>query len=150
MKYSNEVIIHLPLEEVIQKFDNPENLKHWQPGLQSFNLIEGESGQPGAKSTLVYQMGKRSMEMVETIMIRDLPREFSATYETKGMVNFSRNFFEPIDDNTTRYSAENTFEASGIMKLLTFFAPGSFKKQTQKYMENFKRFAEDGSSVLNS
>ena len=36
MKYQNEIEINLPLNRVIELFDNPDNLKRWQPGLESF------------------------------------------------------------------------------------------------------------------
>jgi len=44
MKYTSEIIIDRSREEVIRKLDNPENMKHWQRGLISYNLLEGTSG----------------------------------------------------------------------------------------------------------
>ena len=52
MKYQNEIEIDLPVNKVVELFDNPENLKRWMPGLQSFEHISGTPGQPGAKSRL--------------------------------------------------------------------------------------------------
>lgn len=49
MKYESELVIDLPRERVIELFDNPDNLPKWQEGLQSFEHISGEVGQPGAK-----------------------------------------------------------------------------------------------------
>ncbi len=83
MKYSGEVIINLPRERVIELFDNPGNMPKWQPGLQSFEPLSGEPGQPGAQSKLVYDMNGRRVEMVETIVTRNLPDEFSGTYKAK-------------------------------------------------------------------
>ena len=68
MKYEVETTIDLPRERVIELFDNPDNLPKWQPTLQSFELISGESGQPGAKSRLVYLEDGREIEMIETIV----------------------------------------------------------------------------------
>ena len=59
MKYSSELDIELPRQRVIELFDDPENLPKWQPGLRSFELVDGEEGQPGAKSRLVYDMDGR-------------------------------------------------------------------------------------------
>ena len=80
MKYTVETEINLPIARVVELFDDPENLKHWQPGLLSFEPISGTPGQPGAKSKLKYKMGKRDIEMVETISVRNFPDEFSGTY----------------------------------------------------------------------
>ncbi len=142
MKYSNEVIINLPLNRVIELFDSEENLFKWQPELISFEHLSGEKGEVGAKSKLTYKMGKREVEMTETITVKDLPKEFSGTYEAKGVWNEVKNYFEALDENSTRFYADSHFEFSGFMKLIAFFMPGAFKKQSQKYLDQFKAFAE--------
>ena len=143
MKYSNAVVIQLPVARVVELFDNPENMRHWQPGLISFAHMSGTPGQPGAKSRLQYKMGNREIEMIETITKRDLPREFSGTYEAKGVFNIVSNHFEALPDGSTRYTSVNEFQFKGLMmKLIGLLMPGAFKKQTQKYLDDFKAFAE--------
>ncbi len=142
MKYTNEVIIHLPVARVVELFDNPDNLKKWMPGLQSFEHISGTPGQPGAQSRLKFKMNNRDVELIETITVRRLPEEFSGTYETKGVFNLVSNRFIPINGHTTRHVAETEFRFNGIMKLFGFLMPGSFKKQSQMYLDLFKAFAE--------
>ena len=142
MKYSNEVIINLPIKKVIELFDSEENLFKWQPELISFEHLSGEKGEVGAKSKMKYKMGKREIDMVETITIKNFPKEFSATYEAKGVWNEMKNYFEEIDDNTTKWRSDSYFKFSGFMKLIGLLMPGSFKKQSQKSLERFKTFAE--------
>ena len=143
MKYSVEIDIDLPVERVIELFDSSENLTEWQPGLQSFEHISGTPGEPGAKSRMVYQMGNRTVEMVETILTRNLPDEFSGSYEADGVYNIVRAKFVPISENKTRYVTEQEFEMKGMMmRLMAWFAPGAFKKESMKHLENFKSFAE--------
>jgi len=143
MKYTNEIIINLPISRVIELFDNPDNLKHWMPGLISFEHLSGTPGQPGAKSKVKFKMGKREMEMAETIVVRDLPHEFSGTYEHQGVYNYVKNLFTDVGNGTTKYVTENEFKMSGIMKVVGWLMPGAFKKQSQKYLELFKQFAEN-------
>ena len=142
MKYTMETEINLPVERVIELFDDPDNLKEWQPGLKSFEHISGTPGQPGAKSKLLFQMGNREIEMIETITVRNLPDEFSGTYEAQGVFNIVKNKFIPVSENKTRYVTEQEFQFKGFMKLIGWLMPGSFKKESQKYLENFKAFAE--------
>lgn len=142
MKYSNEVMIKLPLNEVIALFDSEENLFKWQPELLTFEHVSGEKGEVGAKSKMRYKMGKREVDMIETITVKDFPKEFSATYEAKGVWNEMRNYFEEIDNNTTRWRSDSHFEFSGFMKLMGIFMSGAFKKQSQKSLDRFKDFAE--------
>jgi hypothetical protein len=143
MKYQHEIEIDLPRDKVIELFDNPDDMKHWQKGLVSFEHFEGKEGEPGAKSRLSYKMGKREIEMVETITVRRLPEEFSGTYETKGVWNGQKNYFQEVSPHQTRWVCQSEFRASGLfMKRMMFFMPGAFKKQTYQYMVDFKNFAE--------
>ena len=143
MKYITEVEINLPREKVIELFDKTENLKKWQTGLQSFEHIEGDAGQESAKSQLKYKMGKREIEMVETITKRNLPNEFFGTYETKGVWNEVKNYFTEEGDQKTKWQLDTEFKGSGFMKIMMFVAAGMFKKQTLKSMHDFKTFAEN-------
>ena len=142
MKYTVETEINLPVARVVELFDNPDNLKHWQPGLISFEHLSGTPGQAGAKSKLKYKMGKREIEMIETITVRNLPDEFSGTYEAKGVFNIVKNYFKPISENKTKYINENEFQFKGYMKILGFLMPGAFRKESEKYLVQFKEFAE--------
>jgi hypothetical protein len=143
MKYELEIEINQPRAKVIELFDSTENLKEWQPGLQSFEHVSGTPGEVGAVSHLIFQMGKRRIEMTETITAKNLPDEFSGTYEAPGMWNLVENFFIEKDENTTIYKTRNSFKPNTFMlKIMMFIMPSAFKKQSFKYMEYFKEFAE--------
>ena len=143
MKYTIEIDIEKPIDKTIELFDNEDNLKEWMIGLESFEHISGEKGQPGAKSKIVFQNGKRRTEMIETITVRNLPEEFSAKYEANGVLNIQKNSFIKIGENTTRWVSNAEFISSNfMMKLMMFLMPGAFKKQSMKFAESFKKFAE--------
>lgn len=150
MQYTLELEIDLPLSIVTGLFDNPENLKLWMEGLVGFEHLSGTPGESGAKSKLTFKMGNRNIEMIETITVRNLPEEFTGTYEANCVYNVVRNKFEALPGNRTRYIVENFFEVKGFMKAVAFFMPGAFKKQSLKYMEDFKYFAENYSTDLNN
>ncbi|TAI46645.1 SRPBCC family protein [Flagellimonas allohymeniacidonis] len=150
MKYTTEIIVDLPREEFIKKLDNPENMKHWQRGLVGFEQISGEPGTEGAQMSLSYKMGKREFDMVETIIKRNFPEEFHSTYDTKGVHNVQKNYFKE-ENGSTKWISESEFEFSGFfMKFMAFLMPGAFKKQSMKYLQDFKSFAEEGKSVLDN
>jgi len=148
MKYTCETVINLPREKVIEKLDNPDNMKHWQKGLINYKLLEGTPGKEGAKMKLEYQMGKRNMVLTETIIKNNFPTQFYANYDTKGVHNIQRNYFHEIDPDTTQWISESEFQFSSFfMKVMGFLMPGAFKKQSIKYLDDFKNFAEKGTSV---
>ena len=148
MKYTSEIIINLPREEVIKKLDSPENMKHWQKGLVSYELLSEDPLAVGAKMTLEYKMGRRNLVLTETLIKYDFPNEFHANYDAKSVHNIQKNFFHEIDPNTTKWVSENEFQfGSLMMKIVGFLMPGAFKKQSIAYLNDFKNFAERGISV---
>jgi hypothetical protein len=142
VKYSTEITIDLPRERVVELFDNPDNLQKWQQGLVEFDPLDEEPDQPGAKTRLVYEENGRQVEMLETIVRRNLPDEFTATYEAKGVWNLVENRFVAEDDKT-HWVMENEFKFRGLMMTLTgLFMRRAFPKQTLRDMNRFKTFAE--------
>ncbi len=140
--YTNEVIIDAPKARVVELFNDSSNLKEWQEGFISMESIEGEPGTVGSKHKMHYKMGKRDIEMIETITKMDLPDTFSATYEAKNVFNCIDNHFEEYEDGKTRYWTKNEFKLSGMMTIFGWMMPGAFKKQSQKYLDDFKAFVE--------
>ncbi|NMM47938.1 SRPBCC family protein [Marinigracilibium pacificum] len=148
MKYRVERTINKPIDEVVSKFNNADNLKKWMDGLQTYEHISGTPGETGAKAKMSFKMKNREMEMIETIIKNDLPSVFSASYEANGVMNINHNGFKKIDDNTTLYFSEQEFQLKGFMKLMGWFMPGAFKKQTAVYMDSFKNFVESTDPVI--
>ena len=74
MQYSVDIIIPAPRKKVIDLFDSSDNLKKWQPGLQSFTHLEGEPGKKGAKSKLLYLDRGKDVEIIPnpTCMILEM------------------------------------------------------------------------------
>ena len=149
MKYSIEVLIDLPREEVIKKFKDPDNIVCWQRGFISMKTLQGNLGEEGSKNELKLKIENREIEMIETIIKNNLPQEFHASYTAKGLYNLQENFFDETPAHKTRWITHNEFKFSGFMKLIGLFMPGAFRKQTQQTMEDFKAFAETGIKVKN-
>jgi uncharacterized protein YndB with AHSA1/START domain len=146
MKYAATIDIHLPRERVIALFDDPHNLRRWQPTLRGFERLDGTPGAVGARSKLTYKKGDKEMVMTETITVRDLPDRFAGTYEMDGVWNLVDNRFTAIDADSTRWVAEVEFRFSNpLLRFLGWIAPGMFRKQTEQFMKLFKDFAENQS-----
>ena len=143
MKYTASITLHLPRERVVALFDDPANLKRWQPTLIRFERLGGEPGQVGARARLRYRQGKREVELIETVTVRALPERFAGTYEMPGVWNQVDNRFEAVGPDETLWHAEVEFRFAGLwMRLLGWLGPGMFRRQTEKLMQRFKDFAE--------
>lgn len=149
MHYQIELDIALPREQVIDMFLDSQNLPKWQPDLVSFEAMDGsEEREVGAKSRQIHKMGRREVEIIETITVHNFPDEFSATYESEGVWNLIKNRFVDVDEQTTRWVLDCECKVSGIItKLIAFFIPGMFKRPTVTMMNRFKEFAENPASI---
>ncbi|WP_033955959.1 SRPBCC family protein [Psychroserpens jangbogonensis] len=151
MLYTTEIIVKVPLDAFIKKMDNIDNMKHWQRGLQSTEHISGNPGDLGSKIKLNYKYDKRDMEIIETITKSNFPHEFHATYSATGMNNIQKNYFSETADDFTKWTSVNHFiPLSFSMRVMLFLMPKAFKKQSNKYMQDFKNFAENGTSIANA
>ena len=149
MKYTVETIVNLPRAEVVNKLDNAENMKHWQRGLIDYEVLNGIPGKDGTKMKLVYKKGKGNFVLIETITKNNFPDEFHADYDMKGIHNVQQNFFYELDSSRTKWVSQTEFQFdSFMMRAMGFFMPGLFKKESKKFMTDFKNFAENGTSVM--
>jgi carbon monoxide dehydrogenase subunit G len=147
-EYTVSIDIDVPRDRVVELFADPQNMFHWQNGLQSFEHVSGEPGHQGAISKMVYQNGNRHIELREEITSNNLPDEFSGVYSWGGGSNTLVNHFFEVDANRTRWESTCCYQMKSVlMKLMAFFFRGSFKEQNLKFLRNFKAFAEDGTSV---
>lgn len=149
MKYSHSIIINLPRQRVVELFDSEENLAKWQPGFVSYRHLSGKPGEKGAQALLTYKMGRGETEMTETIILNDFPNSFHSTYDARGVHNIQENYFKEIGKDQTEWTSVSEFRFSNLMmRAMGWLMPGAFKKQSLKFMEKFKEFAEgEGAEV---
>ena len=142
MKFRNEIVIDADQQTVWAAFDDPENMKAWQPTLESFNRRSGEHGQPGSVAELVYDENGRKIRLIETIAERREPHFMAGTYES-GIGNaLIVSHFEDIGEGRTRWVMYGNHSFKGIFRLLGIFFAGSVRKRNEELMNNFKLFAE--------
>lgn len=144
MKFTCQVDINLPREKVVKLWDDPENLVHWQDDFMSFEHVSGQVGQTGALSKMTYKQGKGKMILHETILENTLPDSFRGRYVHEKMTNTMSNRFEKLGENKTRWTADLEYEQFNglMMKIMAKLFAGKFKSQTQKWLDQFKVFAE--------
>src|SRR5690606_37724158 len=100
---------------------------------------------------LIYTMGKKNMELIETVTHRNLPPEFHGTSSTKGIANIQENYFEALPNGATKWiSICDVMPLNFMMRLMLWLMPRAFKKHSLKFMNDFKRFAENGISVAHA
>jgi len=144
MKFKGFVEIKQPREKVVELFSDPKYLGEYQDGFVKKNLVSGTAGENGTISKMYYKQGNRDLELTETVTNNLLPDSFAANYHHIHMDNTMLCTFTVIDENTTRYDYE--FEYTRINwlmpKLMATLFPSMYRKQGEKWMRQFKIFAE--------
>ncbi|MBG6132657.1 hypothetical protein IWQ47_003882 [Aquimarina sp. EL_43] len=144
MKHKGYIEIDQSLHKVAELFANPDNLKEYQDGFIKKELISGEKGKVGAVSKMYYKHGKHDMELTETITKNELPHSFEASYHHKHMDNTMKCNFIALGDKKTKYEFEYEYtRINWVMpKLMAILFPSMYRKPAEKWLRQFKEFAE--------
>ncbi len=148
IKYSEEIIINQNIDTVTALFDNPYNMKEYMDGINSYTLLSGNIGEPGAKAEIIINYIEedainRKIIMTEEIISNNLPKDKKITYKANGVYNIVINKFIKISENQTKFINEQEFIFKGYMKIMGFFMQSAFEQQSRVYLQNFKEFAEN-------
>ncbi|SEA60383.1 SRPBCC family protein [Bizionia paragorgiae] len=84
---------------------------------------------------------------METIILNDLPKEKTALYEHIHMTNTQTTRFKEISFNKTQLISEVEYTKFNgfLIKMIAKLFPNKFKQQSQKWLIQFKTFAERAS-----
>jgi hypothetical protein len=158
MKYTVSIQITLPLERVAQLLADPTHIPKWLRGVVLHEPLNGLHGQVGTKSRVVMETGQQKFEAIETITrrepadLRNIPKGSVVRFEREivgeGMWSAARERLTEAGPNTTLWESENEYRFSSLMtRLVGLLMPGTFRKQSQQHMQDFKAFAEHGKDV---
>jgi hypothetical protein len=143
MKFTLELPIARSQVEVWTAFDDPQNMKLWQPTLIKFETISGTQGQPGAVSKLTYAEGKGEFFLTEKVTFRAEPGRLDGVYENDFADNNVKNTFAARGENETLWKMEVEFKFKTLlMKIVGPFAKKNFVRRTERDMQRFKEFVE--------
>jgi uncharacterized protein YndB with AHSA1/START domain len=142
MKFRHEIVIDADQDSVWAAFDNPDNMKGWQPTLESFTRRSGEDGQPGAVAELVYDENGRKVKLIETITERREPHFLAGSYKSDIGNALIVNHFEGAGEGRTRWIMYGNQSFKGIFRILGIFFAGSIRRRNEAMMNNFKLLAE--------
>ncbi|MFC3964066.1 SRPBCC family protein [Nocardia jiangsuensis] len=161
MKYTNLIEIALPREQVAQLLSDPAHIPKWLRGVVRHEPVKGVHGELGTESRVVMRTGNREVECTETITrrepaeLRDIPAAAVVRFDREivgaGMWSAVRDRLTEAGPETTHWESESEYRFdSRLIRLLGRLLPGTFRKQSQQHMRDFKAFAEEGRDVRES
>jgi hypothetical protein len=146
LKFS--VLLDVPRDRAWRAFDNPANLRRWQPALVSYEPLSGTPGMPGATARLLYREAGHQIELIETVSARRAPEEFHGSYESSHGRNTLLNRFVEIGADRSRWDLEAAFQFKGAAKLMAPMLRGTIEKRIRADAERFKSLLESGELEL--
>lgn len=142
LHYIQEIEINSDIKSVAKLLANPNNMINYMDDIESYNVTKGIINQVGTESEIIALMGDKKLKMKEIVIINNLPLEKKVTYSTDKAFNIVTNKLEQISPNKTKLINEQEFKFKGHMKIISFFIPSTFKKQSKTILKSFKKFAE--------
>lgn len=143
MKFKLELPINKPRMDVWKAFDNPENMKVWQPALIKFETISGKQGQPGAVSRLTFEEKAREFSLIEKVTGRDEPNSLDGIYENEFANNTIHNRFIEQGKDQTLWVMETEYKFKTLlMKILGPLMKKNYVARTERDMQRFKEMVE--------
>jgi len=143
VKFTLQLPINKSRPEVWAAFDNPDNMKNWQPSLISFERISGAKGQPGAVARLTYEENGRQFSLIEKVNRREEMHCLDGVYENDFADNIVRNTFTEQGNDQTLWQVETEYKFKTlIMRILGPLLKKNFVARTRRDMERFKEMLE--------
>ena len=142
MEYTVSNTIKAPLDNVVEKFFDPNSVEHWMEGYKGMEHLKGTPGQVGAETNFTFEHKGKEMIIHETILERNSPNQVKFAYRSKMGYNEVEMIFEKIDENSTSQTNHSMFKLKGGMKLFGWMFKGMMKKQSMTYLTSFKDFVE--------
>lgn len=144
MKYRCETNIKLRRDQVVKLFMDDSKRHHWQDDFVKLVRKTENTWQQGAVTEYTYRHRAKVLILTETILENELPDYVSAKYEASQMTNTMKNEFIIIGEQETRWIAivEYSYFKGLLKKTFLPMMRKKFVRQTQRWLDQFKSFAE--------
>ena len=140
--YTAEVSVNKPIEEVFVTFNKQENLKNWIPEIKSFEVINETIGKTGSTYKMVVENQGQEIAMTEKVLAYVPNEKVTIFFDAENMLKTDDYVFTSNGNKTTITLNSSCKSDSYIMACLFPYFKGTFKKQDQGYLNNFKEFVE--------
>ncbi|MDO6812139.1 SRPBCC family protein [Tenacibaculum soleae] len=142
VKYTVEIEVDKPIEEVFKKFEDTDLMKQWLPDVKSIEILEEKPGKVGSTYTMVVENNGQEIKMIEKITAYIPNKKITFQFHSDQMVKTDDyNFI--ANGNTTKIVQNCGVNSKSYMSACMFpYFKGTFKSLSLNYMNQFKKIAE--------
>ena len=140
--YTAQVSVNKPISNVFKTFNNSENIKKWIPEVKSFEVVSENPGKTGSVYKIVIDNQGQEITMTEKVMAYVENEKVTLFFDAEGMLKKDDYTFTEKDGVTTVTLNASCQSDTYLMACVYPLFKGTFQKQDQSYLNNFKAFAE--------
>ncbi|MGL1919442.1 MAG: SRPBCC family protein [Hyphomicrobiales bacterium] len=141
--FTNETIIDLPRETVVDLYTDVELLGRWQPSFISHKYLSDPTKNELEIAEVCYSFAGRDLVFVRKVLSDNLPETIVATFEVDGIRQIVENKFVVLSENQTKLETNVTISSQSSYIQADFLqVKEAFRVQTTTMQQNFKAFAE--------
>jgi uncharacterized protein YndB with AHSA1/START domain len=123
-----------------------ENWPRWQSDMQTTTLVEGQSGQAGARYRYVSKAMGQTFDSTVTVIRADAPREIAFEGAWAGMIRPSGRYVVEPAPGGTRVTLNPRPEARGVGRIMAPLLAVMIKRLNRQHLDALRRLLEDGGS----
>ncbi|MEU0880340.1 SRPBCC family protein [Lentzea sp. NPDC005914] len=138
MRFTKEIVLDKPIEQVRVLTSDPDHLLHWQPDLVGITQHSPTPGVAGATATLTY----RKFRFEETVLAATAD-ERTSRYEARGMVHTITNRYRAVDDQHTLLVCENEIRTPFLLRLFHRRINRVLQEETERNLANLKAYIDN-------
>lgn len=138
MRFTKEVVLNKPIDQVRVLTSDPAHIHEWQPDLVSITPHSETPGAAGSTATLTY----RKFTLEETVLAATAD-ERTSRYETRGMIHTITNRYSAIDANSTKLVSDSEIELVGLLRLGRRILEKSLREQSERNIDDFKAYVDN-------
>jgi len=144
MKFSVDIDILAGRERLLPIFMDLQQIKNWRSDVSDFKVLAGKPGESGASIQFTCKIGvQNNVAVIETLETNSLPNDVTYTNSAPQLWYRCKNSFFPVGEHKTTWVREYEYRTTGIYKAIRLIAPGRFRRQALKEMQDFKRYCQE-------
>ncbi|MEM6722381.1 MAG: SRPBCC family protein [Bacteroidota bacterium] len=131
-------------EKVFEIMTNTRLLKKWMLDLTQVKETSGSRSKPGHQSILIFGKGEGALEVEETIIEFNKPKQLKLDLASRNMKSQQTFQFEALPDQKTRINARIKVNLRpAIINLFILFLRPSIRNQQRGDLKRLKRLIEE-------
>lgn len=140
--YTAQVSVNKPLKEVFKTFNNSENIKNWIPEIKSVDIVNENLAKTGSVYKIVLDNKGEEITMTQKIIAFVENEKVTLFFDAENMLKRDDYIFTEKAGNTIITLNSSCQSETYIMSCMFPYFKGTFLKQDQAYLNNFKTFIE--------